>query len=168
MRLLIFRWISRDPWRRSHQKTTKKKLWSFNTFCRQESVHRTSLRDVDDKTATICTRYTNRYRYKHTFQSQRMLSFSKSGVHFVLTGASAISFKTKTSGFLPKNTRYFCARVLVFKPLFKPVFGSQKTQQFPAAWFPLDPFTMASAAPLLPKAKARQNVSLLKFSFGLS
>ena len=137
MRLLIFRWISRDPWRRSHPKTIKKKLWSLNIFCRQEKLHRTSLGDVDDKTVSICTRYTNKYRYKHTFQSQRMLSFSKSGVHFVLTGTprprpAASSLKIRVT---------FVRVYWYSSPLFKPVFGSLLTPQFPAAWYVLHGFS---------------------------
>ena len=116
---------------RSHQKTTKKKLWILKTFCRQEKVHRTLLGDVDDKTATICTRYTNKYKYKQTFQSQRMLSFSESGVHFVLTGTSrprpaASSLKIRVT---------FVRVYWYSSPLFKPLFGSQLTLQFPAAWY---------------------------------
>ena len=53
--------------------------------------------------------------------------------------------KTKTSGFLPKNTRYFFARVLIFISAVQIsvwITGwSQWTLQFPAAWYVLHGFS---------------------------
>ena len=159
MRLLIFRWISRDPWRRSYQKTTKKKLWSLNTFVgKKESIEHHCEMWMTKQHQSVQGIRTNADRNIPFKVNECSLSLSPASILFWLK-------RQDQDQRLPpqKYALLLCACTDIHLRCSNQCLDHSELYSFQ----PLDTFYMASATPLLPKAKARQNVSLLKWSFSI-